>query len=481
MISYAQHLDSVNCKRIENQRWLYDYYSGKEDAVIGYLEDALGLVYDTQDIQEFIKDWINTTEKLINQSAIVYHEPPKRKILTGDKVNDKLTEYYNGLLPSNTKPKTAQRYAKLLDTSLTKIYFKEGKANYVVLPSHYYNVSCSDTDPMKPEMISYAKDFMIDGKWQIFQVFWTADEHFMIHVVEYSDGKYVYDGGKLPVPVPQGTAPNTKMINPYKILPFATLRLREGSEFWGEGQTDVVTVNEIVNVLLTGLLNNDIILASRGFPVFTNTKKGSVQENIRWGIRHPLIIEQGGDKDAKVEFFYANPQIAEIRETVDWKIRQIGMLKGLDPNKYLADVKATSGFSKVMDSLEQIEIRRDDIEPCREYEDECFNIIRAINNTLIGTTEGKGLVKIPDEAFLQVDFPEIKMPMTAEEKQKDNDWKLSKNLINILDLAKQENPDIEDDKLKEQIIENKKINDELLSRPQIEENPEEEIAEATKL
>ena len=482
MISYGQHLDSCNQKRIEYQRWLYEYYIGKEDSVIAYLDDALSVAYDSEDIQDFIKDWVNITEKLINQSAIVYQESAQRKVLLNDKVNLKLTDYYNNILPLNinTKNKTAQRYAKLFDTSLTHIGWRNGRSNYITLPSHYFNVSCSDDDPFKAVMVSYSKDFADKrGDWQTYQVFWTDTEHYMVHIVEYSDGKYVYDGGKLPVPTKEGKAANKAMVNPYNIIPFAVMRLREGSEFWGEGQTDAVTVNEIVNVLLTGLLNNDIILGSRGFPVFKNTKKGTLAGNVRWGIKHPLVVEgEPGGQEVGVDFVNANTQIQAIRDTIDWKIRMIGIMKGLDPNKFLADVKAVSGFSKIMDSLEMIEIRRDDLEPCRIYEDDCFNINRAINNSRIGTTEGKGLVLIPEDAYVQVDFAEIKMPMTAKEKREDSDWKLSKNLINIIDLAKEDNPDIEEKELEIQLVKNKETNDRLLTRPEIKPLIDEKAQEA---
>jgi hypothetical protein len=268
------------------------------------------------------------------------------------------------------------------------------------------------------------------------------------------------EGQKGLVPGNKIALPGGNGLNPYGVVPFAKLLRRDEGVIWVTGQNDLVNANERINIMLTDLLNTDIILGSRGLPVFINTK---LSGEIRWGIKHPLIVEGTGkaqENPASVDFKYPNPMIRDVLAVIDWKLNMIAQAKGLNPSAFAQDVKAESGFAKIIDYLEQLELRRDDIEPCRVYEDERFEITKKINNYHAGTTDGSlyKLQQIPDDAYLSVDFAELDMPQTPADEIAQDNFDLSNNLISIIDLARRSNPDLDDSQLEEKLIKNLEIN-----------------------
>jgi len=460
---------SDNKKRISEQEKLYHYYVGSPDEVNSYLDTALAITFDSDDIQEFQRNWINITKKCINQLAIVYRDPASRHIVIDSNENKDLTDYYLSRLPLNinTIDKTAHRFAKLFNTSLTQAYFEDGKIKYNVLPSYLFDIKVSDNDPYKLTEVSYQKDFTVNGKRERFVVVWTDTEHYKVPLLEYKYG--FFTGDKQPVV-------GEDIINPYGIIPFAVLRLEEQNDFWGVGLSDLVNMNEQINVMLTELINEQIIMGTAGTTLAVNLgldykkKDGTTGlKKVRTGRKHPIVVESADKEKAtpSLEHVTTQPFIDEIRSTVDWHIKMIAMSKGLNPNSFLADVKATSGYSKVLDAMEQLEIRRDDIEPCRMYEDERFRVSVKINDYHATTTDKSeyGLKTIGDKAELVVDFAEITQQKTIDEIIKDTEYQLKYDLISVLDLMKEKNPDLVDDELKKKLDDNKAIND--IYKPQV--------------
>ena len=360
MVTFEQNLIKQNARRVETQERIYNYYIGDKSAILEYLEEIQGITFDEKTLEDFQRVFINITKKVINKLAVVYRNPATRYFI--DEKGNELEDYsvwYNSQLPVNINSidKTAHRYAKAFNTSLTRVGF-DGKLFYKVLPSHLYNVKTDDNDKLIE--LSYARYF---GK-EMFIVTWTDTEHYMQKIENIMN--YSVMGKKLPI------GDNVKMINPYGKIPYAILRLEEQNDFWGEGQTDLVNFNEQINFLLSDLINSGIIMQSWGTPVaincgfsYKNEKGGTSYRKVRVGAKHPIVIENAKSDEVEPSFEYksADPKITEIKDTIDWMIKLIAITKGLDPNSFLQEVKATSGFSKVVDSLDEMELRQDDIEP----------------------------------------------------------------------------------------------------------------------
>lgn len=461
MVTFEQNLIKQNARRIESQERIYNYYIGDKSAILEYLEEIQGITFDEKTLEDFQRVFINITKKVINKLAVVYRNPATRYFV--DEKGNELGDYsvwYNSQLPVNINSidKTAHRYAKAFNTSLTRVGF-DGKLFYKVLPSHLYNVKTDDNDKLIE--LSYARYF---GK-EMFIVTWTDTEHYMQKVENIMN--YSVMGKKLPI------GDNVKMINPYGKIPYAILRLEEQNDFWGEGQTDLVNFNEQINFLLSDLINSGIIMQSWGTPVaincgfsYKNEKGGTSYRKVRVGAKHPIVIENAKSDEVEPSFEYksADPKITEIKETIDWMIKLIAITKGLDPNSFLQEVKATSGFSKVVDSLDEMELRQDDIEPCRVYEEERFELTKRVLE--VHKSEIKDYKNL--KGYFVCDFAEIKPIKSLDEDIKEKEFNLKHNLITPIDIMREKNPDLSDEELLKKYDENKSVNKELEEKPKEE-------------
>ena len=448
--------------RISIQEKSYYYYTGDLTELKLYLDESIRKVLGQEVVndREWLYEFLNISEKLINRTAIVYKDPAQRILLTKDgKESEDWTEYYTDILPENinTKNKKAHRYAKLFNTSLTQITFDKelGRTNHLIEPSCNYKVKVENNDYLKPEKIGYQKEIInLKNEREVVTVIWTSDEHYIID----SQGKKIAYGG------------NTDKKNPFGVLPFPILRLNEGDSFWGVGAEDTINVNEIVNFLLTFLLNDNIILGTGGIPLFVNTniakqsEKKNEEKKPRLGRRHPIVVEDAMATDRmppSVSFVSTNPMITEIQNSIDYRIKMIAVAKGLNPNTILSEIKDTSDYQKMMDAVEQLEVRRDDIEPCRDYEKQVFEITKIVNNKAYEDAELRnkfGLKIIPDDLKLKVDFADIKIELTPEQKWADRKERELRNMASAIDWLMEDNPDLTEDEAEEILSKNKEIN-----------------------
>jgi|GEM_PF-3348544 len=444
-----------NKARIDGQRKLYDYYIGDEDRVLNYLTTALALTFNLPDINEFQLDWLNIARKIINQMAVIYKQSASRRILGKDnKADDKSTIIYNDILPVtvNSSDKQAHRFAKLFNTSLTRVKVINGKLVYEVLPSYLYDVKVDDNNQYKILEISYDK-YIMNGNNdpELWTIFWTDDKHYR---------KQVLSVGDVTVHGDEESVGNAKgLTNPYKRVPFAACRLEEQGDFWGVGMSDLAKASEMINFLLTDLINGGIIMQSWGIPVLINTGYSKKAEKLRIGPKHPIAVDNpvpGVQVDAK--FMNGSPMIKEVMSVIDWKIKSIALAKGLNPNSFVAEIKATSGFSKIVDALEQLEIRQDDIEPCRQFEEERFEVTKAVVNWHAKNDKECDLPEISEDSKLQTKFGDVEIPKSSDEEIRETEFELETGMTNIIAVMKKKNPDLDDKELEELIKKNQEIN-----------------------
>lgn len=452
-LKLIQHKDVADKNEIRKneQEWQYRYYSGDFFNIKLLLVKALERSYMSVDVEEMQLQIINITEKIINQMCVVYSDPAQRKIMIEGKENEELTKYYNSILPMdiNTSDKQTHRLAKLHNTVLLHITFEKGRFKYTTLPSYIYDIKQENKTLIE---VSYEK--MFDD--ELYKVYWTDKEHYRR---DTNDNKSnIPKGNERPVG-------NGK--NPFEVMPFPVLRLKNCVDFWGEGQNDLANVNEQVNLLLTKLINSDVIMGTEGTVLGINLdlhKKGEEEEGekkVRTGRRHPITVNNVKTDDVMptLQHITSDPHIEDTMGAIDWYIRLIANFKGLNPNVVLSMVKDTSDYQKIMDAVEQMEIRKDDIEPCRIFEHDRFEITKTMNNALVGIEDG--VKKIPEEATLMVDFADIEIQKTPKDLREERDWKLKHNLTTLIEILREENPDLNDEQATEILEENKTANSEL--------------------
>lgn len=463
-VDLKRQLYSEEFERQIMQQRMYDYYIGDEDQILSYLDWQLKKTFDPAQIGEYQLNYLNITQKIVNSLAIVYKEPATRFLVHPTKANDspevlEVNKYYEHIQPINlnTKDKDANRLGRLWGKSLTQLFFdkREKRFKYQVLLNHQLFIKPYDDDPFRAEIVMYEK--IVKG--EKVTIVWTETEHFMI------DSKDVIK--------PIGD--NEEKLNPFGVLPFAELPLKETENYWGQGIRDVINANEQLNVLLTFFKNVSVFLGTQGTILAVNcdiSKKGEVdldgKRKVRLGVSHGIIVDdvRNDMKDPRLEHVSFDPHIVEIRDQIDLEVKRIAGLYGLNPNNVISQIKDTSDYQKMMDAVEQTEVRRDDIEPCRVYEKNRFETLRIMNNIMAGTMEGKsfGLKVIPEEYELDVDFAEIGIMKTPEDKQKEREFDAKYNLSSPIDWLIEDNPDLTDEEAEEKILENKDRNRNLLNK-----------------
>lgn len=448
-MAQAKDNSDKNEIRRKEQEKLYWYYSGDNHNILRCLDKALGITYDEDDIAEMQKQWVNLTEKFINQLSVVYQDPAQRKLVNKNGVTDEdATKYYLSILPDNinSEDKLAHRLGKLQNTIFTQVIADKNKIRYKTMPSHLYNVKTDEEDPHLITQISYDKYY--DD--EIYTIVWEPNRH------------YMYDANENMMNVKN----RGDKENPFGLIPFSKLIMKKGIDIWGEGQSDILNVNEQINFLLTKLVNSDIILGTEGTTLGINlgfTKKGTTDEGgvrkIRTGRKHPITVENVKSDEAQpgLQHITTDPHIEDIMAFIDRYITITANLKGLEPKSFLSVVKDTSDYQTLMGMVTQIEVRRDDIEPLRIYEKERFNITRIVNN-YYADVKGYEFKKIPDDLELDIDFADVAQYKTTADIWADRAEREARNMGSAIDWLKEDNPDLTDDEAKEILDKNKGIN-----------------------
>ena len=112
-----------------------------------------------------------------------------------------------------------------------------------------------------------------------------------------------------------------------------------------------------------------------------------------------------------------------------------------------------SGWSLMVQNLDLLENREDDVPLWSVYDNQVYEIERAILDVESGGW-------LPDDR--PVNFSEVKFPLSPQEERDNRDWRLEKGLDSIVDYLMAENPDGYETPKKalEKILENRRINKE---------------------
>jgi hypothetical protein len=130
--------------------------------------------------------------------------------------------------------------------------------------------------------------------------------------------------------------------------------------------------------------------------------------------------------------------------------------------KWSIDGSAPSGFSLLVQNIDLLESREDDIEYAESYEKEIYDVIQ-VQDDILGL--GNKLPVRDKNNKLYVDFQEVNFPVNAAEEREKWDWEIEKNAKTIVDYI-QSDQGLTDEEAMERYEENKKINTNLTPRQQ---------------
>lgn len=362
-----------------------------------------------KDVSKFDPAFVNVTKKVVNRLAQTYTRPPKREI-EGTEQDQAIFSEIAKTSKLSAKMKIASRYAKLLKTIILRPVFRNGKMDLDILTGDILDVTWGDTpEDLRSVQITH---YPVNGKAEeITYSLWTPET---VSTLDY-----------------RGQSIET-VDNPYHVLPFIPIwdRCPTANEFWLPGGDDLISAQEAINTRLTDL---QYVLRMQGFGVgYTKGRENSGPLEIGPGTMVELPLE----REAEIGYVNTKAPIKDTLEAIRFIIEQTFIANGLSSSSFQEKAVRESGVSKIVSNQELDELRQDDIELFRGYEQQLFEMERLVWNV---HNTGR---KIGPQARLKIDFYDPKPAIDPKQQAEAWEKQMSLGVISSVDIAMEKNPDL---------------------------------------
>mgnify|MGYP003133542295 CR=1 FL=1 len=401
---------------------LLNYYTGTDTSK--YIAGNESNYFDSQSFNEVPPYGMNLTKKFVDKKSRIYTLSPNRDL--GNATANK--EYSNLLEYKDLRMKHIERMTNLVGTPAVRVMWVEkedGEVCFDYRVVYYYDAFFTPPSPYKPTSITYpilnpTSDVTYDQPTDF--AYWDANEH----IIFDEDGNII-----------------EQYANPYGMLPFIFPRdLEQIDDFYGEGSSDVVNVNEHVNILMT-----ELMLGLR-FQMFGQSWASGVYED-------QPIARVGSDKlinlPAEGRFGIESPggDPQKVLEIAKGMIEMLAVSKHMYVTFDSNQDRPSSGLALRIKDFEFVEDYKDNIENWRNIEKDLYRLERRI-------AEVNG-VTLPNT--FSIDFKEPEYPRAISEQIQKDDWELSHGLITLEEILKRNNSDLSLEDARKIIENNKKLAD----------------------
>jgi len=377
---------------------------------------------------------IDIVNKVLDLTCTIYNGGVDRYLIKKDGTIDeeetkKLLDIYNGF-DAGMKIPEIYKQGYLFNTVLSQAVYRNDKVDIDIITPNFASVKSKDYDFTIPEIIMIGKN--IDSEDVI--VYWSDTEYYYIAGDEKKDF-------------------GNKNLNPFKSLPFAVCRFNTGSDFWGEPQQDLIENNIWYDIRESNLMFIEMF-QGLGVGVGVNLgKQGSLSIS-----PNTLILAndvQEGQIPPSLDFSNTNAPLTELKDNLDYIYRRIGNSKGLSSNSLSNEDVQQSGVAKIMDSQELMIKKDTHKEIMKTFERDLFEKIKMVNNYYSKN-------KIPDDLSFMIDYKEDEPAVSVSDEIQKVNFKLENNLVSILQLVIQDNPDLSTEQAEQLLLDNKAINEKYL-------------------
>ena len=397
--------DFISDKSRHRRRYvekLIDYYTGTNAE--GYIIDY----FNTGSFQEIPRYHMNITRKFIDKMSRIYTAPPERKLNNKSKTKEysSLTRY------KDTRLKHVEKMTNLIGTIATYVYVEE-KPDGLCLehrPIYYFDVFFDETNPYEPISIVYPMLKSSDSP--NYQTIGDYDYCYWDNEV-----KITYDGnGKIKEEVEHNLG----------VLPFVFTRdIEQIDDFFAEGASDIVDVNEHLNIIFT-----EACLGLR-FQMFGQPWASGVYDDdplARMGSDTIINLPQDG------KFGIESPQgdLSKVIEFVKFQIEMLAQSRHMYVNFDSNQDRPSSGLALKIKDFDRMEDYHDDIDRWRNYEHDFFYVEKVLASNF-GIDLGDSLI---------IDFKEPEYPRSVGEQIQKDEWMLSKGYITDEEILMREKGDI---------------------------------------
>lgn len=442
----------------KNAKKLLDYYSGNQEE---YLKN-MGFE-DKETGAELIKKMtLNVTKKIIDKISMVYKYPPERILinkegddLPGEKSGE-YTKWINYVENFDNYISEGERRKNLFHKVLWRTHYRPERKKWDFLIEWDYVPHFLSGDPLNPIAYSvpvYIADAnlkaadKVSGSEQIYLYY--DDERYFYWNTQGRTWTYYVDA--------KGNMVDTGGKNDYKVSPF--VELRKGIpvfEYDAWGAKDLISANESINMNLNNL---NMALHYQAFGIlWDNTGiTGDEAKNVFSGPSRIYHLP----KETTMSNLDLNPKLIEMIETIKFEVQAIANTYNLTVNWH-QEATPVSGFSLIVQNMDYLEQRQKDVDEAVMQENRIFRTIVAQQQYYSKRGElEKDEPIIPTDADLRIDFSELDLPINQAEDIQIKEFKLKNNIINALDLIKEDNPDMDDENALKKLNENKMYNKQL--------------------
>jgi len=409
------YLNTSKKNRTDERMKFLSYYEG----IVEAMEDDLKDYFTRGALRQVPLVCQNVTAKLINSRCIVYKNSPQRE-------NEVYTDHVKSL---NATMLSLERITYLLGTSGLRSKFneEEGKIEYDILSEFYPLFFPFEKDPVAVLYSLYSYEFSQLDSDDIF-AFWSKDFHYLVS-----------GHGEI-----QPVEGNEEMINPYGVIP-VTFAHRHPltTEWFREGASDVVTMNQTVNVMLTEM-SLGMRLQALGQPVASGIDDDSA---FQLGVDNIITLPEG----ASFKFESPSSSLIEYVEAIRFFVDSVAYNNNLKTKWSKGKDTVLSGESLKMLEIDLTESIKTDINATwRKFEEDRFRVDREILS-VHGINAG---------SENPIDFSEPRFPLTAQDQRMQWEWEWKHGLSSKEDWFRHNNPDANEKEIEEMMSRNSEEPDE---------------------
>lgn len=424
--AFQRVITKSHINRINTHKEFAAFYNNDYEEITAYLKrDTLNNPFSEETLRTLRFRHVNVIKKLINRiTSGIMIKNPVVNLITAEQ-NTESDKLLTEIL------KQTRFFKKIKDAFRKAVYYNIVEAHVVwdsekgvmridiITPNNFDVDTKSDYLDKSEIVISKA-----DEKGNLYLSYWSESEHYNIK------------GGVKEAPA----ADNTGMLNPYtekakalKIssLPFATLRMEDGIDYFGEPNWNIFLHQKNFDIRLTDLNESELkSIHQIMLGINTNFAKG---ETFKAGDLKQVNGVRKDETQPDIKPINSSVEYTSLRENIDWHNKIVMNSEGIDSNSASTDKNTPqSGTSKLIDQAETFEIREESKEVLYDFIINLLHVMRMVWNTY---NPGKAL---SEKDLFDCIFVESNMFKSTADKEKEYDMFIKYKFMDEVDICMKE-------------------------------------------
>lgn len=403
-------------ERIKVFQEFRDFYENDFEQIKDHLKNYVSDTYSEQTLKKLRFQHRDIVHKILNRKTAGIFEKPSREYIIGkedswDELPDLLNEW-----DWNEAVKEAAKRMLFFNTVLAQPIYRNDKINVELNTGEGTIVIPNSEDYLIPSEVYLNRTDFETG--DLYIVYWSEDDHYIIDG-HFTDTVKEITGNQIK------EYKGEVLENNFGLLPFATLRHREGMDFWGEPNYSLLQDQREYDIDLT---NFKRIQEFQGFGVWVATNLNLAEKQVF----NPNMVLRRDDlktDDIVPDLKCIVPQINfdGLRDNMDWGKKTAYESQGLSSASGDTDVNELSGIAKSIDEHEIQEQRNAIKKKLSQFETELFDIAKVVYQTETGK-------KIPD-GKLFVDYGDDKPYETIKDTIERRKHEIELNIQDEIDIV----------------------------------------------